>query len=88
MNMATATTTRTETLYFAMEFFGSGDPAFGGKANDRVLSEDGIFIDEHRLGLDGQRQVFTDQNEALRVARLAKNLRPGGLLSVLPYIAD
>lgn len=83
--MANATITRTKTQYFAMEFLGTGDPAFGGKANDRILSEDGIFLDEHRVGLDGQRQVFSDRNEAERVASLAKNRRQGGLISVLPY---
>lgn len=67
--------------FCAMEFFGTGEPFFGGNANDRILCSGRVFLDEHRVGLDGEKLLFDTKDEAQKAGENAKNLRPGGLVS-------
>ena len=66
-----------------MEYLGNGDSFFGGRANDRVLTADGVFLDEHRIGIDGNKLITHCPDEAAERAKLAKNKRPGGTVSVI-----
>ncbi len=69
--------------YYVMEFIGTGDSFFGGSANDRILTTDGVFLDEHRIDIDGYKLITHCPDDAAERAQLAKNKRPGSTVSVL-----
>lgn len=61
-----------------VEFFGKGDPFFGGGADDRPLGKDGSFL----TGCYHTSKIaqFDTKEEALAAAERAPNRRKGGLL--------
>jgi hypothetical protein len=64
--------------FIAVEFFGRGDPFFGGTADDRPLLNNGRFASHPR-----RKEVaeFPTKDAALKAARKAPNRREGGLLT-------
>lgn len=67
-------------VWTAMEFWGHGDPAMGGTADDRVLRVDGQF---GRTGHGRPHEAEYPTAEAARAAaEAAPNRRPDGLLSI------
>ena len=64
--------------FIAVEFFGKGDPFFGGTADDRPLLKSGLFASHPRREDIAE---FPTQDAALEAARRAPNRREGGLLS-------
>ena len=73
----TSTTPHTP-RFIAVEFFGKGDPFFGGTADDRPLLKDGRFASHPRPEDIAE---FLTKEAALEAARKAPNRREGGLLS-------
>lgn len=65
-----------------IEFFGRGDPFFGGSADDRTLCADGVFRSTGHYRPD-QVARFETKAEALEFALGASNLRAGGLVSAM-----
>ena len=68
--------------FIVIEFFGRGDPFFGGAADDRTLCVDGIFRSTGTYSRD-QVARFGSREEALETALGAGNLRAGGLVSAM-----
>ncbi|MFC6674316.1 hypothetical protein [Marinobacterium aestuariivivens] len=66
-----------------MEFYGDGDPFFGGRACDLVLSKDGRLVDQPTIRT-GEAAVFMTIEEAHEAAKGIPNRRPGSILGVLP----
>ena len=66
--------------FIVIEFFGRGDPFFGGAADDRTLCTDGVF---RSTGTYRREDVarFDSQAAALEFALGASNTRAGGLVS-------
>jgi hypothetical protein len=64
-----------------IEFSGNGDPAFGGRADDRVLGADGLISDHHQRQVPA---VFPTIEAAHQAAIAIPNRRPGSCLGVLP----
>lgn len=64
--------------YIVMEFHGTGDPFFGGSADDRVLGKHGVFLTGVHTRDDYG--TFPSKAEALAAAELATNRRPKGKL--------
>lgn len=64
--------------FIAVEFFGNGDPFFGGTADDRPLLKSGLFASHPRREDIAE---FSTQDAALEAAGKAPNRREGGLLS-------
>ena len=68
-----------------IEFFGTGDPGFGGSADDRPLGTHGRIVEGPRW-LTGERAArFETIDQAHAAALRIPNLRPGGLLGVLTW---
>lgn len=65
-----------------VEYYGNGDPFFGGNADDRPLGTNGQIIDR---GSNEPRAVFTTIEEAHSAARAIPNRRPGSILGVIPW---
>lgn len=63
------------------EYLGTGDPFFGGKADDRVLGEDGQI---KPFGSKVPTAVFTRIEDAHAAARAIPNRRDGSVLGVIP----
>lgn len=63
-----------------IEFCGDGDPAFGGKADDRVLAADGRI----GVGAFAAPAVFPTIEAAHQAAIAIPNRRHGSSLGVLP----
>lgn len=74
----TADATLTGSRFIAVEFYGKGDPFFGGTADDRPLLKNGRFASCPRRE-DVAR--FPDREASIAAAEKAPNRRPGGLLS-------
>lgn len=69
--------------FICMEFWGDGDPFFGGKADDRVLATDGTFRRSYDFSVGcAQRATFATAELAIAAGRAAPR-RDGGLLSGL-----
>lgn len=68
--------------FVAMEFYGTGDPYFGGTADDRLLGKSGAFLTGVYL-YDRDVAVFATREEALAAAAVATNRRKGGKVSAL-----
>jgi len=66
------------------EFWGTGDPFFGGTADDRPLGKSGAFL----TGSWNRSQIanFATANEALAAAAQAPNRRIGATLSAAPFV--
>ncbi len=64
-----------------IEFSGTGDPAFGGSADDRPLGIDGLILER---GSNAPRAEFETIEKAHEAARAIKNRRPDSILGVLP----
>lgn len=64
-----------------IEFYGTGDPAFGGSADDRSLGFDGLIL---QRGSNGPRAEFETTEQAHAAAKAIKNRRPNSILGVLP----
>lgn len=64
--------------FIAVEFFGKGDPFFGGTADDRPLLKDGRFASHPRREDIAE---FPTKDAALEAAQKAPNRREGGFLS-------
>lgn len=64
--------------YIAMEFHGTGDPYFGGSAEDRPLGINGAFI----VGGYHKSEVaeFTTQEQAINAANAATNKRINAII--------
>lgn len=65
-----------------IEFLGTGDPAFGGAADDRPLGREGRILARGHTQSD--LAVFKTIDEAHEAAKLIPNRRHGSLLGVLP----
>ena len=68
--------------WICMEFHGTGDPYFGGSADDRVLGRNGAFL----TGVHSRSDYgsFPSKDSALRAGDRAINRRPKGKLLALP----
>jgi hypothetical protein len=65
-----------------IEYFGDGDPAFGGSADDRPLGKAGNILNRPYRGEDVA--VFPSVEEAHQAALKIGNRRPSSLLGVAP----
>lgn len=65
--------------FFCVEYWGRGDPFFGGNAEDRTLGRSGLFL----TGSHGPGEVaaFDSAQAAQDAGEAAANRRPGGLIS-------
>lgn len=63
------------------EYHGSGDPFFGGKADDRVLGPCGSILPH---AANQKAAFFSTIEEADEAARKITNRRPGSVLGVVP----
>lgn len=66
--------------FICVELFGTGDPFFGGAADDLTLCESGRFARTH-AGSSERCAFFTTRDEALAAGRAAPNRREGALIS-------
>lgn len=71
-------------LYTVIEFYGRGDPFFGGNASDRPLGRDGRFIEGSYLRSEVAR--FETEGAARTAGEAAPNRRQGGLISAFPSL--
>jgi len=67
--------------YMAMEFWGKGDPMFGGRADDRVLGKSGQFL--RGCYTRDDIATFGTREQAQAAADAAPNRRADALLSIL-----
>ena len=76
---------REHARFVCMEFFGQGDPFFGGNAEDRILLTDGRF---GHSAASNPAARFVDSNAALEAGRRADNRRDSALISAIemPYL--
>lgn len=68
--------------YIVLEFYGKGDPMFGGGADDRVLGKNGAFLTGVHSRSDYK--TFPSKESALAHGEAASNRRPGGKLLAVP----
>lgn len=76
-----ATWRSTPTSMIVAEHHGTGDPFFGGKADDRVLGEDGVILPS---ASNAPAAVFKTIEDAAEAALKIPNRRPGSRLGVVP----
>lgn len=69
------------TKFVALEFYGDGDPMFGGSADDRPLKADGTF--RSSANFYSPTATFTTAGAAVAAAMRAPNRRKGGSISAL-----
>jgi hypothetical protein len=65
-------------MFQVWEFYGTGDPFFGGNADDRILR-----ADDGQFGSKGPVAQFKTYHEAQLAAERAGNRRRGSLVSIL-----
>lgn len=65
-----------------IEFCGSGDPFFGGDADDRVLGTDGIFHPSHKLKSPSVFKTIEEAHEAVKSSSIQR--RQNSIIGVLP----
>lgn len=65
-----------------VEFYGQGDPAFGGNSDDRPLGTNGSIVDP-RSSVSAVAQ-FPDIDAAHNAAQTIPNRRPGSILGAIP----
>jgi hypothetical protein len=66
-----------------IEYSGSGDPFFGGNADDRALGINGeVLVPPYSSDLVAEFRTIEDAHQA---AKKIKNRRPGSILGVCPY---
>ena len=68
---------------YVMEFYGSGDPYFGGTADDRLLTVNGDIWNGKYPKPDAK--VFSSIEEAAQAAALITNRRENSVLGLIPY---
>lgn len=68
---------------YVIEFYGTGDPYFGGAADDRELTIHGSIWDGNYPKPDAM--VFTSIEDAAKVALTINNRRPNSILGLIPY---
>jgi hypothetical protein len=66
-----------------IEYFGDGDPFFGGNADDRMLLNDGSIQTGHPRR-QAEPASFQTLEEAIEAARKVSNRRPNSILGVAP----
>lgn len=77
-------------MFWIMHFLGTGDPAFGGTADDRALYKVGRRLaymrscDAQHVG--GKLALFETEAAALEAEKTADGRRPGGIVSVAPAL--
>lgn len=81
----------TTTIYFAMEFYGRGDPIFGGSASDLALYQTGDAHHVFMSAADAQgrgltRSYFASQDKAAAVG--AAYRKRGGCVGAIPVAAN
>lgn len=64
-----------------VEFCGTGDPFFGGNADDRPLGVDGLILER---ASNESRAEFMTIEDAHDVAKIIENRRPDSILGVMP----
>lgn len=71
-------------MFEVIEFFGDGDPYFGGEADDRILGKSGSFL----VGFYSLDQVakFATEEEARHALEVAPNRRVGGKPAIVPAL--
>lgn len=69
------------TSMIVVEYYGDGDPFFGGSADDRVLGECGSILPR---APNRPAAVFDTIEEAAEAALKIPNRRPGSILRVIP----
>lgn len=65
--------------WICIEFWGNGDPFFGGSGRDLALGTKGAFLEGSYSRADVAH--FDSKEEALAAGERAPNRRPGGKLS-------
>jgi len=84
-NLAHATWCPDATLVWTVtEFWGDGDPMFGGRARDLSLGQDGAF----GWNSWSTTATFATREAALAAGEVAPNRRAGGLLAAMSWSAD
>lgn len=69
-------------VYICMEFYGDGDPFFGGEADDRPLGINGRFLttaETYKIMI----AEFPDKHAAVKAGGIAMNRRAGSRISAL-----
>ncbi len=66
-----------------IEYFGDGDPAFGGSADDRALGPAGVILDRQDR-MHTQPVSFSCIDDAHVAAKAIKNRRANTILGVAP----
>lgn len=61
------------------EYWGDGDPFFGGSADDRALGQSGLFLTG--VTLNHRPAVFISREDAILAGKRAANRREGGMIS-------
>lgn len=69
------------TLYMAMELYGEG-----ATEHDRVLCENGLFMDECRVRIESPKLLSSSREKVLALANAAGNRREGGRISVTKHL--
>ncbi len=70
--------------FHIVEFYGDGDPFFGGTADDRPLGVSGRFLSKEESHLE-ESAVFFRLEEAVAAGRAASNIRPGSLIGLITH---
>jgi hypothetical protein len=71
--------------WIALEFHGTGDPFFGGSADDRVLGDGGKFLTGAGWSPKDYAR-FDTKAEALAAAEVASNRRKGSKLAAIEEV--
>lgn len=76
----------TPELFVCVEFWGNGDPFFGGQADDRTLMADGggFYVPPRTGRRDYRPALFTSREDAIAAGERAPNRRKGGLIAGCP----
>lgn len=64
-----------------VEFYGTGDPAFGGSADDRALGPNGAILSRIDM-LSVKPLVFVSIDDAHEAAKTVVNRRPNSMLGL------
>jgi len=65
-----------------IEFFGDGDPFFGGNSDDRVLGESHLILESNS---QDKHAIFENIEAAHEAAKKVSNRRANSILGVVPY---
>jgi len=67
-----------------IEFYGDGDPAFGGSADDRALGPAGEILNRQRRAEGVEPIEFGAIEDAHLACQAIVNRRPGSILGIAP----